>query len=452
MGRSGWLPNSKAILRRNGDSRVFKTGPRPRGRLRYEADPLNPRLGTSLTINDGNASFKQPIEIRLPLSRWVTGRVINSDSGEPIVGAAIISHSTGSKQDEVTAFSHCISRENGEFRIPAALGENRISVLNEPYGFINESPNLARTGGKLIEVPEQGDLPGVELKLSPGLILKGTVRNDAGKPLVNALVRAEQIQRGYRRYVARTDVEGTYRIAGLLPTETTLLTVAVGAVADRKTLEPAAGNDPLQAHRETVDLTLNPRVQLSGRVMKDGLPQAGVKMELTRSLPGERNRSALFATVTTDESGHYTVGGLDPGDMYSFNIVAKDGSIDADWIHQRPYLQTIPANATGVIELPDAYLITSNQSLGGIVVDPDGKPVADITVSARMGQGRPLSRRDKLPPPWTETDKSGRFKLSHLPDDDIELMAYKPNPGRRADPLSGSNDSPAQSDGYSNRS
>ena len=84
--------------------------------------------------------------------------------------------------------------------------------------------------------------------------------------------------------------------------------------------------------------------------------------------------------------------------------------------------------------LGDANLIRLGQSLSGRVVDPDGNPVEGATVSTGMTDGRMLSRIDsrvldmEIPPPWTKSDANGRFRLTHLPEQPIQLMADFANP------------------------
>lgn len=60
------------------------------------------------------------------------------------------------------------------------------------------------------------------------------------------------------------------------------------------------------------------------------------------------------------------------------------------------------------------------------MVDPDGKPVEGATVSAQLREGSVFLPRLLMsaPPPWTETDQEGRFKLQQLPDEPLAIMAY----------------------------
>lgn len=93
-----------------------------------------------------------------------------------------------------------------------------------------------------------------------------------------------------------------------------------------------------------------------------------------------------------------------------------------------PYVQTIDQREERPeIRLPDCRIVSHGQTLRGVVVDPQGKPVPGITVSANIAGGDTLARPPDLPKPWTDTDELGRFELRQLPDQPIELMAYRPN-------------------------
>ncbi|HEY1379398.1 MAG TPA: carboxypeptidase regulatory-like domain-containing protein, partial [Gemmataceae bacterium] len=179
------------------------------------------------------------------------------------------------------------------------------------------------------------------------------------------------------------------------------------------------------------DFTLDPGVTLSGRVLHDGKPRAGVVMKLVRSIPlgdGRSARSSECGECTTDVDGRYRVGGLKAGDRYFFMIEDPAGMADPGWHYQSPYIQTLRPGADEV-KLPDVKLMSRAQTLRGVVVDPQGKPVAGLTVSARLGNGQSLSRPQTGPPPWTETDERGRFELRQLPDQPLELMIYRRSPG-----------------------
>jgi hypothetical protein len=98
-------------------------------------------------------------------------------------------------------------------------------------------------------------------------------------------------------------------------------------------------------------------------------------MRLYRTLPGNDRQYLLFAEARTDDQGRYAVGGMNVGDHYYFKVQTADGSSALGWTHQMPYVQSIPAGAPPTIRLPDVSLVSSGQSLRGVVLDPRGNPV-----------------------------------------------------------------------------
>jgi hypothetical protein len=203
--------------------------------------------------------------------------------------------------------------------------------------------------------------------------------------------------------------------------------------ADRAaTEEPAndADRDKVLADYER-SLEKPGTVTLVGRVLKAGKPRPGVTMSLYRS-PAEtpnRHASKPFVEVKTDDLGRYAVPGLAAGDGYFFKVHPGDTSDDSGWTHQSPYLQTLRPETAGFVRLPDIRLIDREQSLSGIVIDPNGNPVSGVTVSAKIADSYiHVSRPEDGPPPWVETDANGRFDLRQLPNLPIELIAYVSRP------------------------
>jgi uncharacterized GH25 family protein len=171
-------------------------------------------------------------------------------------------------------------------------------------------------------------------------------------------------------------------------------------------------------------------VQLGGRILRNGKPVAGMKITVTRSRPDGPNRwkGAGSISATTDAEGRYLLDGLAPGDGYSCEVATDDDEMVAGWRYGPSYLHRIAEGVRGILELPDANLVTANQSISGQVVDPQGQPVQGVNVGAELSTGGNIPRRGNLPPPWTETDSQGRFHLTGLPAESIQLHAYKRNP------------------------
>jgi hypothetical protein len=78
-------------------------------------------------------------------------------------------------------------------------------------------------------------------------------------------------------------------------------------------------------------------------------------------------------------------------------------------------------------QLPDVEMTSGGQSLKGIVVDPAGKPVVDVTVAARLEDGQLLSGQDGRRS-RTNTDQEGRFELLEMPEEPLHLMVFRSTP------------------------
>jgi hypothetical protein len=365
------------------------------------------------------------LEIKLPEPRWLTGRVVDADSSAGIAGAYLFC-SIGMRG------SSAVSGKGGEFRIPVVPGRGKLSFQHEVYGY------LAPTYGALprreqavpsrdVEIADSGPIEPLTIKLSRGLVVRGRVSGPDGKPAAGASIRAQNSEVPFITRWAVTDAEGRFEVSGLLPLVGTLVT----ALTDGGTGFAQIAAQPEQPWDQTrfvdLPLSLHAGVTLTGRVLFEGRGRAGVRLKVTRTIGENKNSYHALGEYVTGADGRYRIGGFDPGDHYQLNIVDAEGLAAPEWEYQGGYIHSIPQGESEVV-LPDAILVRSGQSLRGIVVDPQGKPVAGISVSARLLDGNSLSRTGDGPPPWTKTGDDGRFDLQNLPLQPLELMAYRANP------------------------
>jgi len=169
-------------------------------------------------------------------------------------------------------------------------------------------------------------------------------------------------------------------------------------------------------------------VRLAGQVMRNGQPQRGVSVKLLRGKAVFRAETpfTVVAEAITDEQGGYVVGGLRPGDCYRVELLLT-GMAAPDWPYQSPYIRGVPADANGVIDVPEARLVSTDQSLAGTVVNLHGKPVAGATVGATLDRERALTPAPDAPPVWSKTDEDGYFQIRKLPDIPLELEVFSTN-------------------------
>ena len=140
------------------------------------------------------------------------GKVINSVTGEPVIGALV----------QLSGTETQFSQSDGAF-VFTDLPRGQLSVVARKPGFFNEQ-DLGRWGQPVffpqIAVPAKAD---VIVKLIPEGIILGQVKNEIGEPLDGVVVRAQRRQVADGRTElqsageATTDDEGNFRIAELLP-------------------------------------------------------------------------------------------------------------------------------------------------------------------------------------------------------------------------------------------
>jgi hypothetical protein len=183
-------------------------------------------------------------------------------------------------------------------------------------------------------------------------------------------------------------------------------------------------------------MLMQPAASISGRVLVDGQPRAGVSVMayVLVPLPGESSvyRSQSEQTVSTDVEGKFNVQ-VSPEQDVRIQI-SQDGVM-------APRTSTYRLQPGETMELPPFELESLQMVVEGVVVDPDGNPVSNVIVSVQgmvtqsVGRGgRRVSSRTYFrggQPQTTAAD--GRFRLEQMPNAQVELMAYISPPPDVAD-------------------
>lgn len=107
-------------------------------------------------------------------------------------------------------------------------GDHRQGLSVHPrsiFGYWTPS-EPAKVPGVTIDVLKTGNDAPVTLTLSRGLAVRGTVRDQDGKPVAGAVVQAKNEDRSFRQSVAITNGEGRYEVVALSPLESSLVTVS----------------------------------------------------------------------------------------------------------------------------------------------------------------------------------------------------------------------------------
>lgn len=401
--------------------RVIYLPPEEQGGLRVSRD-------VRLSINALAAPYE--LRLELPPARELTGRIVGAGSQHGLPGVMVIwtNAADGASADFIS--SHTITDAEGRYRLPVAAGPGKIKLLGEAAGFFIDNRRNA-PGAELgqythaVDVPQTGPVEPLVIEVSRGLVIRGAVTDAAGAPAREIIVAASHdIPITSPAARVSTAADGQFELAGLDPRQPYWLSAIGAGLAAFGAVAGEPGHSVAQPREAEVDLVLKPAVTLSGRVLFDGEPQAGVRLTLYRC--DQRSHRELHA-VATEADGRYRLSGLKPGDSYCIDVEPPFPALDASWPHQSPHVIKLPETTPDEVLLPEMNLVALTQSLAGVVVDPDGKPVAGARVTAMLRKnGRfiyyasPSGGRRA----FTETDPAGRFELRELPDEPLSLVAH----------------------------
>jgi protocatechuate 3,4-dioxygenase beta subunit len=236
----------------------------------------------------------------------------------------------------------------------------------------------------------------LELYLTPGASVRGTVRGPDRRPLAGASVLVEPAMfggSGATTSVERTDNAGRFEAFGLAPPG------AWHVIAFHTDFAPTVMPVTLQANAEArLDLALGPAARARGRLVDaDQRPLRGTLV--LQELDGEVVRPSLgeLLRAESDEQGRFTIERL-PRAPLALGVTARS--------YAPRRLEAAPAAAE--LDLGDVVM-ERGLVIRGRVRDADGRAIADAKVQALMQQ-MPLRRTTA--DGFTEVD--GTFLLAGL--------------------------------------
>lgn len=290
----------------------------------FATDPLQPTLGGSAKFDVPHGEDSPVFELRLAEPRWLSGRISDADTAQPVVGAYVWYSSEPADGGDRQSFSLSVSDADGNFRLPVAAGAGR-AFIHELYGYMTSSGRDANDEDMFhkLNIPADGDIPPVEWKLARGLVVHGRCLDGGGKPVPGVTVRGKNTSSPWSEAVAETGVDGRFEIYGLSPYSNVLLSAASKEGGVRKVISGDPSHSWQKSRQVDVDLQFERAVALTGRVLRNGQARPGVRMRLYCTLL-EPNKYMLINEVATNELGEYRMNGLQPGDRYYFEILTTD--------------------------------------------------------------------------------------------------------------------------------
>lgn len=231
--------------------------------------------------------------------------------------------------------------------------------------------------------------------------IKGTVRDEQGKPVPNAIVRTfpmmgrETLTNA--KGVFKLRVDG--RMRSMREEEITYLLVR----QKERNLAAAIEIDPTASE---IDVTTKPGVILSGKVVDvEGKGIPGTELSLT--FWTSRIGYGIREDAKANDEGIYEIRAVPGGYRYSVRASAEG--------YGEKYVRVDTSEAANKrIDVETLVLSLANLSASGIVVDDFDQPVSGIRIYA-SGKGQP-SRE-------TFTDTEGRFKIENVCTGDLRIQA-----------------------------
>ncbi len=388
--------------------------------LEFELRALQPGLKFMLsaapdiypctTLEEGvTVEAGRVVDTRIELTRGATvrGQVVDTE-GAPLADVEVWGD-PGSSFTSNPAAGRARTDEDGRFELRGLVGREQVLNAQHEEFLDGESEALALAEGKTIE--------DVSIVLDAGLELSGTIHWPDGEAAVGARLTVLPVDpsgSSWRLFEkarsedgsGRTARDGSFLVGGLIPG-------AYGLFAELAPRDGAPESAPWTVRLESVEagstdlaLTLAAPVTYSGSAVDD----AGVAVD-TFLVSAERanwptwvdGSSKTVEETFPDAAGRFELDGLDAG----------------EWtIHVRAHGHLRTEDRQVVVPGVDAepFTLVRTARIEGVVLDPNGLPVAGAEVHAIAHATRGHTGVE-------ETDEEGRYVLESVGPGPIALRA-----------------------------
>ena len=401
-----------AISRADREGR-FRLEGMPASTIQLRAVSRQALAGQSVDATSGDVEGIRLVLEEREDTAAITGVVLDSKRN-PVPEARVVA-STGAAPTAPTVVVY--SDHKGSFRIQRlAPGPLTVSAIHES--------GVSEVSAGLLEM---GVAKHVEVVLSAGASVSGTVSREDGQPASGAQVFVVADVLGYSgsrwprpAAAAQTDSRGTYRITSVPPGNMVIRAVNPGddPFTGLQSRRPRPDRVPVVVRagekRTGVDLVvLRNDLTLRGRITDvEGRPVASA--ELTAVPDGW---SGAGPHTLSQEDGEFLIDGLSAG---PYTILASH----ADYAATRR--DHVPAGSSG-IELR----LQRGGSLAGLVFGPGDRPASAYTIVARPALGPNPSavelRLSWSPAPHSARVSDGAFSFATVAPATYEINAYLPD-------------------------
>lgn len=360
------------------------------------------------------------VEFMLKKGRTISGTVRDGATSSPVAGAVVTISSGKGTGGILEAMIPYVARKGPGSATSDAAGKWEIAnIAPGNYRLSAVHKNYAASESKSVTVKPDSDVSGVELLLSGGGRVHGTVKDRGGKAISGARVTAVS---GNGMAQATTDPDGRYALEHLAPGDW-MVSVSSGKVTSgnsdvTKPVSVAAGDD------SALDFTLGGGFSISGRVISQGAPLAGARIYFSREEAGEQ----VSASVESSKDGSYRVTGLSAG-SYEVTVSKSD---KGEW-----NFCNLPTRLDVSGDLAGQDLVLPSGIIAGTVADGEGKTLAGVRVRlVKKDEGKDGSAKfgfeKQMRELWAskKSGQGGAFEFAMLGAGNYLLTAEKKGIGR----------------------
>ncbi len=333
-----------------------------------------------IRVTEGQTVSK--IDLTLVRGGFITGRVTDQDTNEPIVNHHISFHDAARPESQA-AVHGTETDETGRYRFHAAPGRAKV-YTSAPENYQNVGQIK-----KYVDVAET-ETVAVDFQFSKGIELMGRILAETGEPVVGARITDMQV---WHKEYGISDKLGMFTVGGLQTGQSLNLKAEHSGLRLRGKAEvkvqPGASVE--------IQMEQYEQVKISGRVVnRAGEPMPSANISLMRWEPQLRRGRSRIVTVT-DGNGWFREIGLIVGDEYVISAKAEG--------YREAKTETLTPT-TEMTQIADLVLspVGSQFFLEGRVTDTSGVPVRGARVLTQQSSELWEAR----------TDKNGDYRLDGL--------------------------------------
>lgn len=251
----------------------------------------------------------------------------------------------------------------------------------------------------------------IEVRLAPGVALRGRVTAESGSPIAGAVIERSGLDGAWFRggVPTLTNKAGDYLFTGLAEGELALRIRKEGYASEARKMHVRIG-DPIR-----LDVVLSEHPRVRGRVVRpDGTPCSGTLV--TGRAVGSGRPSGKFAT--TDSHGRFELS-CPEGHAWVLHLCWTKGGVEID-----SGIAPIRGARSDVVIVVDESR-DATAALGGRVMDLDGRPLLGAWLQLRTGGV--AGQRQQLRGVGHTSMENGTFSVGRLTPGEYWLRVHSRN-------------------------